>query len=146
MFCKCCVARVARRTLTVGVATTAAVVVCDIVENRRSVGALNAISHIAWEDDALSQDKVSAKYTGVALGLNMTAHAGWALIYEAFFGKSRGAKSLFGGALVAALAYIVDYKIVPPRFTPGFEHRVSGRSIFWIYVALALALAKRAER
>jgi hypothetical protein len=131
--------------LTVGVATTAAVIACDYAENRRLLGALNAISHIAWEDDALHQDELSAKYTGVALGMNLTAHAGWALIYEAFFGTSRGAKSLAGGALVATLAYIVDYKVVPPRFTPGFEHRLSCRSLLFIYVALAVALATKAD-
>ncbi len=140
------ISRVARRTLHVGAATTAAVVACDIAENRATLGALNAISHIAWQDDALSQDDLSAKYTGLALGLNMTAHAGWALIYEFFFGQARGKTALVGGVLVAILAYVVDYKLVPPRFTPGFEHRVSCRSIVAIYAALALALAHPAEK
>lgn len=139
------ISRVVGRTLAVGVVTTAAVVACDYLENRRALGALNAISHIAWEDDALVQDELSAKYTGLALGLNMSAHAGWALIYELFFGGSRGAKALTGGALVSLLAYIVDYKIVPPRFSPGFEHRVSCRSLLWIYVVLALGLSFGAQ-
>lgn len=137
--------RVSQRTLCVGAATTAAVIACDVAENRKALGALNAISHIAWQDDALRQDGLSAKYTGLALGLNMSAHAGWALVYEVLFGRTRGRNALIGGVLVALLAYVVDYHLVPPRYTPGFEHRLSCRSTLFIYATLALALARPVE-
>jgi hypothetical protein len=45
------------------------------------------------------------------------------------------------GVAVAAAAYVVDYYVVPKRLTPGFEKRLSGRSLFWIYSALAAGLA-----
>lgn len=51
------------------------------------------------------------------------------------------AKSLIGGAAVSGLAYVTDYKLVPAWLTPGFEKRLSNRSLLGIYAALALGLA-----
>jgi hypothetical protein len=50
---------------------------------------------------------------------------------------------ILDAAAVTAGAYITDYYLVPKRFTPGFEKRVSGKSLFAIYVALAVGLAAR---
>jgi len=49
--------------------------------------------------------------------------------------------SLLSGAAVSAMAYVADYYLVPKRFTPGFEKRLSNRSLFAIYSTLALSLA-----
>ena len=40
-----------------------------------------------------------------------------------------------------ALAYVIDYKIVPKRLTPGFEYVLPRRSLATVYVVKALALA-----
>jgi hypothetical protein len=50
---------------------------------------------------------------------------------------------ILDAAAVTAGAYITDYYLVPKRFTPGFEKRVSGKSLLGIYVALAIGLAAR---
>jgi hypothetical protein len=52
-------------------------------------------------------------------------------------------KPVCGGATVAAAAYIIDYHLIPKRFTPGFEKRVSGKSLTAIFAALAVGLAAR---
>lgn len=132
------------RAIATGALTTVAVALCGQLENGNAVAPLNAISHILWEDDALDQDEISTKYTGVALALNLSAHGGWALIYELFFGESRDegetAKPLLGALAVSLLAYVIDYHVVPPRLTPGMEHRLSRRALWPIYGALALGL------
>ena len=53
------------------------------------------------------------------------------------------AKALLGGGTVAALAYVTDYHAVPERLTPGWEERVSNRSLALIYAVLALSLPVR---
>ena len=45
------------------------------------------------------------------------------------------------GVATSALAYVIDYHVVPDRFTPGFEKRLPERSLGLIYAALALGLA-----
>lgn len=128
----------------VGALTTGAVALCGHIEDGDAVSPVNAISHIAWGDAAFREREPSLKYTGTAIFINQAAIFSWVLLYQILFGRAqkRGeiGKSLAGGALVSALAYLVDYHAVPERLKPGFERHLMPRSLFWIYVALALAL------
>jgi hypothetical protein len=47
-------------------------------------------------------------------------------------------------ALVAGLACLVDYTITPPRFTPGFEKRLSKPALAAVYAAFGAGLAAAA--
>lgn len=57
-------------------------------------------------------------------------------------------RSVLGAArnatLVTALAYVTDYHLVPHRLKPGFEQRLSPRSLAGIYGVLAASLAMSA--
>ena len=50
-------------------------------------------------------------------------------------------KPILGAAAVSAAAYINDYYLIPERFTPGFEKRLSGKSLATIFATLAVGLA-----
>ena len=146
-------ARVARDSAAKGqictVATSAVVALCGQVENGKPLAPINAISHITFGDEAFAQDDFSLKYTVTGLMLNNSANATWAAIHEMLFGayqdEGNVPVSLAGGAFVSALAYLTDFYIVPKRLTPGFEHKLSSRSLLFTYIVLALALglAKR---
>ena len=127
-----------------GAATAAAAMICGKVELDNAVAPINAISHITWGDEALAQDSFSLKYTLTGLLLNDTSVGSWAMLYKLFFGEAAEegtiALSLLGGALVSVVAYLIDYRVVPGRLTPGFEKRLSNRSLLVIYIALALGL------
>ena len=127
------------------VTTTAATAICGAVELGNAAAPINAISHIAWGDEAAEQDDLSTKYTVVGGVLNAAAMASWAAVHHFVFRPERRepgvVPALARGAATAAIAYVVDYYVVPKRLTPGFEKRLSGRSLFWIYVALAAGLA-----
>ena len=117
---------------------------CGAKENRDAISPINAISHIAWGDEAFEQKEVSVKYSLTGLALNASAGIGWAIVLEALcgrFARRNAATAAGSGAFVAALAYLVDYHVVPPRLTPGFEKPLSNKSLFVIYVVLAAALA-----
>lgn len=109
---------------------------------------LNATSHIMWGDQAAHHDDASAKYTVIGTALNFAATTFWAAIYEKLFGLQDEAapsslKSWIGAAVVTAGAYVTDYYLVPKRFTPGYEKRLSGKSLAAIYGAFALGLVAR---
>ncbi len=127
------------------VATTAAVAAAGTVEREGPLGPINAVSHIAWGDEAATHDEASLKYTGAGLALNATAVTGWAAVHELLCGRAvdKGGvtAALISGAAVSAMAYVTDYYIVPSRFTPGFEKRLSNRALFGIYSVLAVSLA-----
>jgi hypothetical protein len=119
--------------------------VLGATEIQNVVAPINAVSHIAWGDGAVAQDEPSVKYTLTGLALNTAAVTGWAAVHELLFGHylKRGnlPAALLGGAATSALAFVTDYYVVPRRFTPGFERRLSGGSLLGIYSVLAVSLA-----
>jgi hypothetical protein len=140
----------AEDTLRTGIvataATTLAVAALGEAEEGNAIAPMNAVSHILWGERAALQNRPSLKYTFTGGLLNTAAILGWAGVHEVLFGRrSVAARSvtgaLVGGAAVSALAYVTDYYLVPKRFTPGFEKRLSNRSLCGVYTTLALSLA-----
>lgn len=133
-----------------GLATAATAALAGRRETHSYAAPLNATSHIAWGNVAAIQDRPSLKYTLTGFLLNYAATTFWAAIYEklaaprAGVGEPSMLRPLLGAAAVTAGAYVTDYYLVPQRFTPGFEMRLSGRSLAAIYGVLALGLAARA--
>lgn len=140
-----------------GLATAGVASLAGKRENDSYAAPLNATSHIVWGEKAAYHDRPSLKYTLTGFLLNHASTIFWASFYEKLFGRQRlrrlrftvspGPLSLVKpvcrGAAVAAAAYIIDYHFIPKRFTPGFEKRVSGKSLTAIFAALAVGLAAR---
>ena len=132
------------RSQLVALSAAAAVFIVGQIESGNGVTPLNNVSHIAWGDEGFDQNEPSLKYTGSALILNQVSVTSWALLHEWIFGAARDegkwGVSLVGGALVSALAYVVDFKLAPDRYKPGFERLLSSRGLLAVYLLLALAL------
>lgn len=126
-------------------ATAATAAACGHVESGQAIAPLNAISHIVWGDRAARQNAPSWKYTFTGLATHTAAVTSWAAIHEFFAHRAaaRGDAStvLLSAIGVSALAYLVDYRVVPDRLTPGFEKRLSQRSLLGVYAVLASGLA-----
>ena len=126
-------------------ATTAATATCGAVENGNPAAPLNAVSHMLWGEEAAHRNGVSLRYTLAGAALNAGAMVAWATFHELAWRPNRHQANATGalvrGAATAGIAYAVDYAVVPARLTPGFEKRLSNRSLFAIYVALAVSLA-----
>jgi len=129
-----------------GIATTAAAAGAAHREGTPAVAPVNAVSHVLWGDEAGRHDELSARYTGTGFITNHAACVFWAGIYEVLRRRIGGGAlgALASGPAVSALAYVVDYHLVPRRLTPGYELRLSGRGLSAIYTALALSLPLRA--
>lgn len=119
--------------------------ICGEIEGSNGIAPINAVSHIVWGERAARQNAASWQYTVVGSVLNAAAVTSWAAVHELVcenFGRKRNAStSILAGASVAALAWFTDYYVVPKRLTPGFEKRLSDRSLLAIYSTLALSLA-----
>lgn len=126
-------------------ALTTATILCLGGERDSSMWApMNAVSHIAFGDEAAAHTGLSAKYTGTGTALNTAAMFSWAAMHAGvmrMLPRKDLPSAIGAGITVSAIAYVVDYHVVPRRLTPGFEKRLSGRSLFWIYSALAAGLA-----
>jgi hypothetical protein len=129
------------------VATLAAAAVRGRVDSGSAVAPINATSHIVLGPAAGDVDGLDLKHTLLGVVINAGASVFWASIYQPLFDRAgqRGGMgiSVLGGAAVAALAYLVDYRLMPKRLTPGWECRVSGRSLAMIFCAMAASLPVR---
>lgn len=105
---------------------------------------VNAISHWLWPRKALRQDGVSARYTLTGIAVHYVAAALWSGLYEAVRGRRRAAtpaRAVADAVAVSAVAAVVDLACVPDRLTPGFEKRLSPRSLVLVYAGFAAGLA-----
>ena len=111
---------------------------------------LNAVSHIAYGDEAFEVDRPTLRHTLPGVLLHAASGVFWALLFEALRGRHRARRGLGTTAADAvaatAVAAVVDLAIVPRRLTPGFERRLSARSLALVYGALAVGLLLGARR
>ena len=84
------------------------------------------------------------RYTLTGYAIHHVASVFWALIFERWRAK-RGAL-MVPAAGTSALACFVDYRLTPRRLTPGFERRLSRKSLALVYFAFAIGLAAAASR
>jgi hypothetical protein len=128
------------------VATLLAAALRGRADSGSAVAPVNATSHIVFGAEAGRVDLPDVKHTLLGVALNAGASVFWASIHQRLFDRDdRGGigTSMIGGIAVAALAYLVDYHLVPKRLTPGWEYRVSDRSLAMIFGAMALSLPAR---
>lgn len=109
----------------------------------RSATGLNAISHMLWGRRVSRKTQWTFRHTGTGLALNQLACLFWAGCYEAMLDdprRSRPSRQAIDAITISAIAYLVDYHLVPQRFTPGFELKFSRRWFPVLYAGLASSL------
>jgi hypothetical protein len=128
------------------VTTTLAALGLSKAETGSTAAGLNATSHILWGEKAFRKDSFDWRHTALGAVLNAGAMASWATAQRLLFPRPR---TLLGaactGVAVSAIAYVVDYYMVPKRLTPGFEARLTRSGLFTLYGVLAGALAAGAR-
>ena len=109
-----------------------------------AVAPVNAPSQWVHGQEAVHREDVSASHTLLGAAIHTASAMLWAGLYETL--QARRERRTVSGALVdaagvAALAAVVDLKLVPERLTPGFQHRMSKESLWMVYGSFALGLA-----
>jgi hypothetical protein len=128
-----------------GLASLAALAVRGRMEGKSPWGPVNAPSHWVWGNRALRQDEPRARYTVTALLVHQLAAGFWGVLHEKFLGirgKPKASGTLLrDAAATTTVAAVVDLVLVPHRLTPGFQDRLSPRSLVAVYSLFALGLA-----
>ncbi len=127
--------------LALSLTTALALLYASSQENNGPWGAFNYVCHMVDGDDAIYSDGFQPRESLLGLALNASAMAAWGVIYDFLFGGADLPGSLFTAALVTVGAYFIDYHLVPKRFTPGIENKISKNAIYRVYGVLALTLA-----
>lgn len=106
---------------------------------------INAVSHWLWGDESLHADRADLRHTLTGYLTHHLAAVFWASLYSWLHGHRDEAKTpvqaVAGGIATSAVAYVVDYHVVPKRLTPGWEHRMAPRSLAATFGSLAVGFA-----
>ncbi|GAP38754.1 hypothetical protein [Piscinibacter sakaiensis] len=135
--------------LVASLVSAAALAGCGAREQRRPCAPLNAISHWVWPRRALRADEPSLRHTATGLAIHTASSMLWAGVYAALRlrrARPTPANAMSDAVAVAGLAAWVDLAVTPPRFTPGFEHRLSAGGLVVVYGAFALGLGLAGAR
>lgn len=131
--------------LLAGAAVSAVAALRGRTDSGSAIAPLNATSHVLWGERASAVERFTVRHTVLGVAINTASALMWALGFQKIFGRAiarNGAPAaLLGGAATAGVAYATDYHVMPRRLTPGWEHRVSARSMGYIFAAFALGLA-----
>lgn len=105
----------------------------------------NSTSHWLWDRSALVVYSPTWRHTLPGYLIHHAASTFWALPYVWLCAHPRVGRRLPRAAAVAgavaAVACAADYTLAPRRFTPGFEHQLSRRSMALVYALFAVGLA-----
>ncbi|MBA5689202.1 hypothetical protein [Rugamonas apoptosis] len=127
------------------VASAAALALCAKKESGHMFAAANAISHWLWGDQAFRQNGPTWKYTVLGYGIHHASSMFWATLFEQAAGKMlvrhSARTTLVASAAATAVACFVDYQMTPERLRPGYEERLSRRSLALVYAAFGIGLA-----
>jgi hypothetical protein len=125
--------------------STAALAVAGRRETRRTAAPVNAISHWFWGDEALRRNGSTWRYTATGYLVHHAASVFWATLHAGAWARTRQERTpaaIAASATAATtLACVVDMRLTPHRFTPGFQHRLSRPAIALVYGCFALGLA-----
>src|SRR5215217_5060213 len=112
-----------------------ALALCGKAEIDDACAPLNGPSQWVWGRHAKFKDGFTVRHTVVGYAIHHGASIFWGLLYERLR-KTR--HDIEAAAMTSATAAFVDYRLTPKRFTPGFEKRLSMRSLFAVYAAFGL--------
>lgn len=125
--------------------STAVLAACGKKEAGSPYAPTNAVSHWVWGEEAAHRNRPSARHTLLGFLIHHASATFWAVLYEKWFGRTAArnhpAPALLTSAAMAGLACFVDYQMTPERLKPGYEKRLSKKSLLGVYAAFGLGLA-----
>lgn len=127
------------------VVSTISLAIFGKAELDKSAAPINGPSQWIWGRHAPYENRFSLRYTVVGYVIHHAASVFWAILHEKFrppLNPASSATAVMAPAIATtAAAYAVDFYVIPKRLTPGFEHRLSKRSLLVVYGTFALGLA-----
>jgi hypothetical protein len=141
--------RAGRAALVSGSAASACSAVALAIGGAReegsAAGPLNGPSQWAWGAREARTTEVTLRHTLLGYSIHHLSSLFWATLHERAFPARESPQHAMRAAaqaiVTAALAYVVDYHVVPRRLRPGFRKHVGPVSIFVSYAAFATGLA-----
>lgn len=107
---------------------------------------LNAIAHVIVGSRAFYVQSAHLLVTTVAVLVHLVAMALCGVAFAWAFAGWRGARLWVATIGFAGLVALIDFVILPDRFSPGFESVLTRGEVVVVYGLMALAFALAASR
>jgi len=134
----------ARAVVIGSVASVASTVTLSLASHRATgsaVSGTNATSHWLWGRPAQHRRQATLRHTVPGYLIHHACSIFWALFFErATAHKPPPARMATTAAVTAAMAYVVDYHVIPSRLNPGFEQRMTGTGLLATFASFAAGL------
>ena len=132
-------------------------------ENRAPFAAINAVSHWWHGPAAYGVDSPSLRHTLSGFLIHHLSSLFWGALYQLLLlsavdrdavegsgrpiarGAADAADRWATAGVVTTIAAFTDLRLVPPRLSPGFEHRLSKAGVALVYLGFACGLALAAQ-
>ena len=127
------------------IASAATLAAGGVIEGNDPVTPMNGPSQWIWGTRAARARDHSMRHTVLGYAIHHATSVMWATVFERLRRiRPDATGTLAAAAATGAIAYVVDYKLVPQRLQPGFDAQVSRPTLGAFYVAFATALAAAA--
>lgn len=130
----------------VAAAATAGALVGFGTAREAPVQPLNAIAHVIVGSRAFYVQTAHLLVTTAAVVVHLVGMALCGVAFAWVFGRWRGARLWIAAIGFAALVALVDFAILPDRFSPGFESVLTRGEVVVVYVLMAVAFGLAASR
>jgi hypothetical protein len=107
------------------------------LENGDPWGPLNDVSHILLGEEESRIEGFDPRITLTGAALHAVSIGAWGALYRVLAGRPRFPQSLATAAGAGLVTYFLDYHVFPQRIRPGFERRLSRKSIALAYLVMA---------
>lgn len=115
------------------------------LDSGSALAPINASTHVVWGDQAAQVAGCTLRHTLPGLAINTSACLWWALVLQKLFGTKVDEGGLphaiMAGVATAGLSYLVDYRLLPRRLSPGWELNLTPRSLALALTAMGAGLA-----
>jgi len=127
------------------IVSTVALALTGKKETGSAFGPTNAVSHYVHGNKASRRHGFSLRYTVPGYLIHHASATFWGFIFENTLGKTLDKKSpvttLVAATATSAMAAFTDYQLTPKRLQPGYERKLSKKSLTVVYGGVALGLA-----
>jgi len=115
-------------------------------ETGHAAAPIDAVSHWIHGPKAYRRDEFDLAHSALGFAIHHASSVFWGVLYAALLTRRAGSARTSGAALaVTGLAAYTDLRAVPDRLSPGFQHRLSPRSVALAYLAVACGLVLAAS-
>ncbi|HJR66841.1 MAG TPA: hypothetical protein VJ802_10450 [Gemmatimonadaceae bacterium] len=101
---------------------------------------LNAIAHVLLGSRAFYVHEAHPLVTPAGILVHLASLILWGVLFSIGVGRRRGVWLWMAAVLFAVGIAVVDFLVLPPRFSPGFETVLTRGEVIVIYALMAAAM------